>query len=447
MNSLVSTSHILATVQQYFLVIALVFLAACQLDPVFDDDIERFNKIYAVTQQVEAVDVVEKMDGTGYLIIGHVKTTTDSDLILIDAGLDGMQKNYQRIDTEFYDEAVALKIYEEEQSVYILGNRRDNATSSQYSNILVKANLDGNLIQLEINDTTTSTEVKLLESVDNYSIKMNDFLINPPFLIFTGQINQSGISHKFNQIYNLQSFNFNIAAAPGEEIEKLHQIPLSLSSLTSNTRNLHINKSDFPGSIYTVYGQADGLTDPGLVATPATPIWEIFTALETQAGLNPDLKATEDLSYGFALKHSNKKTYFAGNLVGVSSLFLISAEYNNSETSTAQIELNDSIKGDGLNDFLGSPRVSSMLEDKDGNIIMAVYVEVEEQSITNNSISYLLKFSPSALQIEDQQIIFNSTGLNNIKKVIMANDGSILLLSQLIFENNSMAIGLTKIKF
>lgn len=440
MNSLILTSPVLNKAQQYFQIIAILFLAACQLDPVFDDDIERFNKIYSVTQNVEAIDVVEKMDGSGYLILGHVKTTSDSDIILIDAGLDGMQRNYQRIDTDKYDEAVALRVYQEEQSIYILGNRRENSNTGEYSNILIKASLDGNPIQVE-NDTTSYTEVKLLESVDNYSIKMNDFLINPPYLIFTGQINQSGsnVSNKFNQIYNIQSFNFNITAAD-DEVDKLHQIPLSLSSLTPNTRNLHIDKSDFPGAIYTVYGQADELTDQ-----VAKPTWEIFTDLETQTGLNPDLKAETNLEYGFALNHSNKKAYFAGNIEGINSLFLISAEYTNTETSIARIELNDSIKGDGQNEFLGSPKVSSMLEDLDGNIIMAVYVE--EQSNSTNSISYLLKFSPSKLQIEDQLIVFNSTGQNNIKKVILASDGSVLLLSQLNFENNSMAIGLTKIKF
>jgi hypothetical protein len=123
-------------------------MVSCNLDPLEADQSSNFDKLYAVSENVEAIDFICKPDLSGYIIVGNIKSPDNSDIILINVGADGMQDTLRRIITPTYDEAVSIKINEDDNSVWILAHRKfDPSQPNVDQNILFKSDLNGIPIQ------------------------------------------------------------------------------------------------------------------------------------------------------------------------------------------------------------------------------------------------------------------------------------------------------------
>jgi len=204
----------------------------------------------------------------------------------------------------------------------------------------------------------------------------------------------------------------------------------------NNSRNLSVFKGNSINSIYTVYGQNFKENTAGEISGRSTNIsWNIYTDIESNSSKPINIGTDNNEILGNILHHSNGKTYIGGNYTdtGQDSLFLITKEFRGEDSINYE-------KIYTLSEY--GTKVSSLAEDIDNNIIVAT---VEEGTL--NSISYLLKFSPSGVPIEDQEFEFLSTGFYNIRKIECEPNNIVVVLSQKTFENNSTAIGLMKIKF
>ncbi|WP_296622677.1 hypothetical protein [Marivirga sp.] len=410
-------------------------ITSCNLDPLPEDQLPSFDKLYAVSLNVEAVDFICKPNASGYIIVGNLKSTENSDIIIIDVGTDGMQRNLHRINTPTFDEAVSAKLYEDDNSVLILGHRKSDPSQANIGqNILIKSNLDGIPIRADnVNsEDTISAEFKILTINENNPVQLNDFLIIPPNLIAVGRIRESptGASNRITQIFDITSASFN--NKNDSLFDKIREKPDAI--VYDNSRSLKIRKGNTPSVVYEVMGQNISENPNGEVNGVSLNIsWDIYTNLESGASERIYIGTDTDEAFGDILFHSNGKNYIAGNYVNTDTVFLISKEYTGVNNNVGQKIYTTTEYGN---------KVSSLTEDDDGNIIMAL---IDETDINNNSL--LLKFSQAGEPIEDQNLKFISTGLYNIKKIENEAGNILVILSQKTFENNSTAIGLMKIKF
>lgn len=426
--------------KNYIYILFLVSLAyGCQLDPLPQDELSSFNKLYAVSENVEAIDFICKPDQSGYVILGNFKSNENSDLFLIDVAPDGLQRSLNRINTPFYDEGVKLKIDEIDNSLIILGHRRTEASQANvHQNFLLKTNLDGVPIKAEnaLETDSIPAEIKIITDTQNTPYQLNDFIIIPPHLITVGNIRQSptGVFNKITRIYDWTTFNFSDTS--DVDILMTRQKPEDSQIPYNNSNSLSVWKGNSLNAVYEVLGHSYRDNPAGERIEKSDNIsWNIYTGIESSASEPLYIGTDNNEAFGDILYHSIRKTYIAGNYIveGQDSLFLITKEYTgNNNNSNQKIY---SFKGYGT-------KVSSLVEDNDQNIIMAT---IEEGTL--NNISYLLKFSPSGEPIEDQEFEFASSGFYNIKKIESEPNNVLVILSQKIFENNSTAIGLMKIKF
>lgn len=165
-----------------YILLSISFFYGCQLDPLTESENSSFNKLFAVSENVEAVDFICKPDLSGYIILGNLKNDENSDIILIDVGPDGMQRNLHRISTQFFDEGVKLKINEIDNSLIILGHRRNESSEvNVFQNILIKADLDGIPVKAEnaLPEDSVSAEIKIITDNQNTPYQLNDFLLIP----------------------------------------------------------------------------------------------------------------------------------------------------------------------------------------------------------------------------------------------------------------------------
>jgi hypothetical protein len=414
-------------------------LVSCNLESLPSDELPSFDKLYAVSENVEAVDFISKPDGSGYLIIGNVKSNENSDIVVIDVGQDGLQRNLNRIRTSEFDEAVAMELFETDNSIMILGHRSaDRAQESIDENIILKCNLDGVPIRANNAETrdTVAAEIKFLKAQDgNPLITLNDFLISPPNLIGIGSMRQApnGNTSKITQIFNLNSIDFN--DHNDSTILEFRQKPDQKNF--NDSQNLKIIKGNNPSAVYEVVGQSFNENPDGNENGPSLNImWEIYTSLESGTGEPIFIGTDRNETFGDILFHSNGKNYIAGNYDDSDSVFLISKDYTGFNNN----------RGQSIYVFTGlGNRATSLTEDTEGNIIMAT---IEENDLNSNTSSYLLKFSQAGLPINGSELEFRSTGPNNSIVKMESEDGNTLvILSQKTFDNNSTAIGLMKIKF
>jgi hypothetical protein len=424
-----------------YILLSISFFYGCQLDPLTESENSSFNKLFAVSENVEAVDFICKPDLSGYIILGNLKNDENSDIILIDVGPDGMQRNLHRISTQFFDEGVKLKINEIDNSLIILGHRRNESSEvNVFQNILIKADLDGIPVKAEnaLPEDSVSAEIKIITDNQNTPYQLNDFLLIPPHLITVGNIRQSstGNFNRITRIYDWNTINFSdtsdadILMTRQKPSENNNQIPYN------GSRNLKILKGTSPNSIYAVYGHSFKENPNGAVSGPSNNIsWDIYSSIESNASEPIFIGTDNNEAFGNVVHHSNGKTYIGGYYSDPEqdSLFLITKEYRGKDNNTDQ-------KPYTFNGY--GTKISSLAEDDDRNVVMAT---IEEGSL--NNISYLLKFSPAGVLIEDENFVFSSTGFNNIKKIECEPNNIVVVLSQKIFENNSTAIGLMKIKF
>ncbi|WKV11765.1 hypothetical protein [Marivirga harenae] len=419
----------------YIAFLMLLSVTACNLDPFSEQEPSSFDKLYALSENVEAVDFICKPDASGYIVVGNSKSLDNSDIIIINVGSDGMQQNLHRISTPFYDEAVSVKLYQEDNSVLILAHRRVDPSEPEIErNLIVKSNLDGVPVGAEGNDSSEeiSADFKILTINENPSIYLNDFLIENQRLIAIGNIHQDGNNNrrKITQIYDFNSVDFN--NRNDSVFEKVRE-KLG-SNFNSSNLNIKISPGNSPASVYEIIGQ--NMSENPNTETDNTSLnisWEIFTDLESNASERIYVGSDQDEEYGDILYHSNGKYYVGGNYLQTDSIFLIAKEYNGSNNNSGQSIFT-------LVDY--GNRVTSLTEDENEHIIMAT---VDEGTL--NSSSYILKFSQSGTPIEDEDFEFISTGFYNIQKIQSEPGNILVILSQKTFENNSTAIGLMKIKF
>ncbi|MGM0582226.1 MAG: hypothetical protein ACQETL_16220 [Bacteroidota bacterium] len=432
-----------------FILIWLSLTISCQLDPFPQDEISSFDKLYAVSENVEAIDFICKPDQSGYIILGNIKTNENSDIIIINVAPDGIQRNFNRINTPFFDEGVKLKINENDNSLVILGHRRTEASQANVQqNILIKTNMEGVPVRAEnaLAEDSISAEIKVITDDQNTPVQLNDMILLPPHLITVGQIRESptGRFNKITRIYDWNSVNFSDTS--DIDIQMIRQKP-DVLNYNNDSKSIKVLEGNSDNAIYVVYGQINRQNQNGTPdAVDSENIsWNIYTDIEssTSEPIN-DIGSDMDEKFGNVLHHSNGKTYIAGNYISEAqdSLFLITKEYTNENNFTDQKIF--TFNGYGT-------IVSSLAEDEDENIIMAT---VEEGTL--NNFSHLLKFSPSGdpievpdenKELEIQNIQFPSTGFYDIEKIKCEPNNVVVILSQKEFENNSTAIGLMKIKF
>ncbi|WP_375578144.1 hypothetical protein ABWH96_14020 [Marivirga tractuosa] len=418
--------------------IILFSLVSCNLEPLPADQLPSFNKLYRVSEDIEAVDFICKPDQSGYIIIGNLKSNDDSDIIIIDVGIDGMQKNLYRVNTEEYDEAVSIKLNEDDNSALILAHRiRSNQIQDGIDqNIILKTNLDGIPFggNNEIPEDSSSAIIKILKSEnENSIIQLHDFLISGQNIIGVGQIRETnnGNTSRVTQIFDVSSVDFNNTI--DSTILAFRQKPDN--PIYNNSKLIKIKEGNVPSAVYEVFGQNESENPDGEEREPSLNIsWDAYTDLESSAGEPIFIGTDRNDVFGDILFHSNGKNYIAGNYENSDTIFIITKDYTGFNNNRGQ-EIY-SLTGYGN-------QVTSLSEDSDGNIIMSTIVESEIQNT-----SHILKFSQSGQPIEGQDFEFKSTGLNNTVKKIESEPGNILvILSQKTFDNNSTAIGLMKIKF
>lgn len=417
---------------------------ACQVDPLPDAEFSRFNKLYAVSENVEAIDFICKPDQSGYIILGNIKNNqnTNSDIFLVDVAPDGIQRDLIRINTLFFDEGVKLKVNEDDNSLIILGHRRaENTQTSGNQNFIIKANMDGIPFRAEnaLEEDSVIAEIKIFPEDPTEIVQLNDLLLIPPHLITVGFIKESQTSNRTNKITRIYDWNtIDFSDTSDVNINKTIEIPnLNDINYNNNSRSLKVLPGNSENAIYSVYGQINKENpNPPISGKTENINWNIYTDILSRAPepIN-DIGTDKNEELGSVLHHSNGKTYLAGNYFGEDedSLFLITKEYRSITNSRDQKIYPFSGKG---------TKVSSLAEDFDNNIIMATVKEGEL-----NNISFLLKFSPAGKPIKDQNFVFESTGLYDIKKIECEPNNIVVILSQKEFENNSTAIGLMKIKF
>jgi hypothetical protein len=421
------------------LFIILFIVSSCQQELFEEENGESFDKVYALYQNVEAVDFICKPDGSGYVILGNIIIENNSDIFLIDVNANGMQKNIHFIKTPFYDQAIKLKINLEDNSLLALGHRRDDNTQTNIKqNILFTSDINGVPKRADniSEEDSVAAEIKIINENENNPIKLNDMLIMPPNLIFVGQINQSssGLYNRITQIYDFNSIDFSDTTETNLQLRQ--QKPVENSINWNNNQSLKIVTGNTSNAIYTVFGHNNRENIYGEVVGPSQNIsWDIYTNLESSASLSTWIGTDQNEQLGDILIHSNGRTYISGYYsdAGNDSLFLITKEYR---------EINSTFS-ETIYNFSGFGNITaSLTEDEKGNIIMAT---VQEDEL--GSTGYLLKFSPRATSIESDKFKFESTGLYNIKKIESEPNNTVIVLSQKNFDNNSTAIGLMKIKF
>jgi len=424
---------------KYSVIFLLLLLSGCNLDLTPEDKLASFDKLYAVSQNVEAVDFICKPDNSGYILIGNLKfdDNNNSDIIIVDVGSDGMQQNFHRIKTPFYDEAISIQLYEDDNSVLVLCHRKlGGAESPIERNLIIKSNLDGIPFKAENTnpEDTISAEFKILNITDNNPIYLNDFILIPPHLISVGHIRQSssGKQRKITQIFDITSINFNDS---NDSIVKMTMEKPSATLPYDGSKSIMVMKGNAPSAIYEVLGEKTFQNPNNEIDEEGSQniTWNIYSELEAPAAPPIWIGTDNNESFGDILFHSNKKNYIGGSYLDTNSIFLISKDYtgeNNNRDQKIYVSANYGNK------------VASLSEDQEGNIIMAT---VEEGSL--NTTSHILKFSQAGEPIENEDFEFTSTGLYNIKKIASEPGNIIVILSQKTFENNSTAIGLMKIKF
>jgi len=425
-------------ITRHFLHIILLLLAicsACNFEALESEQLPSFDKLYAVSENVEAVDFICKPESTGYIVVGNLKSEENSDIIVINVANNGLQRSLYQITTDFYDEAVSVKFNEADNSVYILGNRRtDQSQVNVHQNILIKTNLDGipaRASNANIEDSL-SAEIKTLGVNQNRIVQLNDFLILPPNIICVGNIRQSssGNLNRYTQIFDLTAMDFN--DKNDSIITAIRQKPDDI--VFNNSTDFKIRKGNTPNRLYEVLGQNFSENPNGSVSGSSDNIsWHIYSDLNSTASEIIYIGSDQNEEFGDILYHSNGKNYIAGNYIDNDSIFLISKDYNGKNNNEIQSIYSFSEFGN---------KITSLTEDGDGNIIIST---IDEGSA--NHISYLLKFSQSGNQLEGQNFMFNSTGFYDIQKIVNEGGNSLVILSHKTFDNNSTAIGLMKINF
>lgn len=429
----------------FLLLIPLAF--ACQLDPLPQDELPSFNKLYAVSENVEAIDFICKPDQDGYIILGNYKSSENSDIFLIDVSSDGFQRSFNRIKTSFFDEAIKMKVDETDNSLIILGHRRlESAQTNVYQNILLKTNIDGVPIKADnaLEEDSTSAEIKVITDNQSSPYQLNDFVLIPPYLVTVGNIRQSptGAFNEVTRIYDWASFNFSDTS--DASIILIRQKPAAIPF--NNSENLRVFAGNSQSTVYSIIGQNNTDNVNGEATTPSDNItWNIYTDIQSNSSEPIFIGTDKNEEFGNILQHSTGKTYIGGSYIDSEedSLFLITKDYTGSNNN----------KNQKIFSFAGyGTKITGIAEDIDHNIIIAT---IEEENL--NNISYLLRFSPagSPIEIENEEteeneienIVFPSTGFYNIKKIESEPNNVVVILSQKTFENNSTAIGLMKIKF
>jgi hypothetical protein len=424
--------------RNYYINIILILLlpiVACNLDPLLERRASSFDKLYALSENVEAVNFICKPDASGYIIVGNSKSAENSDIIIINVDSDGMQQNLHRINTPFYDEAVSIKLIQEDNSIIILAHRRtDPSEQAVNQNVLIKSNLEGIPVKAESNnpDDSISADFKILTINESPAIELTDFLIENQNLIAIGNIRQSGTNNrkKITQIYDFNSVNFN--NKNDSIFEKVRE--KTGSTFNSNNLNIKILVGNAPSSVYEIIGHNSSENPNSETDQKSLNIsWEIFTDLESNASERVYIGNDKNEVFGDILYHSNRKNYIAGNYLETDTIFLITKEYDGSNNNSGQEIFTIVDYGN---------KVTSLTEDNNGNIIMST---IEENAITSSS--HILKFSQAGIPIDDQDFEFLSTGFYDIVKIESEPGNILVILSQKTFENNSTAIGLMKIKF
>lgn len=410
-------------------------MVSCNLDPLLEDQTQSFDKLYAVSENVEAIDFICKPDASGYLVVGNIKSPDNSDIILIDVGANGMQNNLHRINTISYDEAVSMELNPDDNTVWVMGHRRnDPSQPNVLQNVIFKTDLNGipaRASNLSPEDTI-SAEIKILNINDNSPIQLNDFLIIPPSLITVGQIRESasGNFNRITQIFDISSINFN--DKNDSLVTLLSEKPTQKNY--NNSRYLKIIRGNEASSVYEVLGQNFNENPNNGINGPSQNIsWDIFTDIQSDASERIFIGTDENEEFGDILYHSNAKNYIGGNYIDTDTIFLITKDYTGSNNNQDQEII--TLGGYGN-------KITSLTEDEDENIIMST---IEEGEI--NNISNIMKFSQAGDTIDNQSFKFLSTGLYEIKKIESEAGNILVILSQKRFENNSTAIGLMKIKF
>lgn len=424
--------------KKYLALFVISILSSCQVDPLTEDASPSFDKIYALSENVEAIDFIAKPDNSGYIILGNFKNTENSDIFLIDVRPDGMQESLQRINTSFFDEGKSITIHPDQKSLLILGQRRGNGAQTPVTdNFLIKTDLKGVPVIADnsLKEDSVTAELKFLPKNSTYTtISFNDITTINSNLILVGHVTKenSTVTNKITQIYNLADFNF--ADTSDVQIKLKYQKPTILNF--DNSKSMKIMPDNKNGHGYSVIGQSYNENPLGEIAGSSFNIsWGFFTDAESSASALLYLGSDKNEVFGDALAHTNGKTYFGGHYTedNNDSIFIITKEFNGVNTNSEQTIV--SIAGFGS-------IINSMAEDSNGNIIIATR---DKQDIID--ISYLLKFSQSGQLIDNEDFKFLSTGLYNIKKIESEPNNVLVILSQKTFENNSTAIGLMKIKF
>ena len=422
----------------FFKILYILFfaLASCNLEPLEVDQIQNFDKLYALSENVEAIDFICKPDASGYIVVGNIKKDENSDIIIIDIGADGMQKNLHRISSTTFDEAISVKLYEEDNSILILGHRKSDRTQANIEqNVLIKSNLDGIPFRADnaSPEDSISAEFKILSINTDQIVQLMDFVIYPPNLVAVGNIRQSatGATSKITQIFDLNSANFN--NSNDSILDRLREIPDNI--VYNNSSSLKVVKGNAPSAVYEVMGLNITENPNGEISQASQNIsWDVYTQIESGVPEPIFIGTDENEYFGDYLYHSNGKNYIAGNFIDSDTVFLITKEYTGANNNVGQKIYNTGEYGQ---------KAVSLTEDIDGNIILATVNEVDN----NTTESFLLKFSQSGEPIKDQDFVFESTGLYEIKKIESEPGNILVILSQKRFENNSTAIGLMKIKF
>ncbi len=429
-------------------IVSLILLFSCNDDLLLKENATVYSKIYSSLEDIEAVDFIPKPDGSGFLILANNKNTTNSNIYLISTDNEGYIDSTYHIKTEFYDQGKTLK--SQGNDIYVLGNRRENLEARISRALLLKAEANGKPVKASDDTTTVIAEIKILAAKNTQSITMNDMLMdNGGSIYFAGAVQRlpNTVTNEIIQIYNLSEFNFQSSSPYKGQIE---EIPRNLNDISYTYNNSRINriiKENFSNykSTYTTIGHAVSSNATGNIAPPSENI--VRKIYEENLSSAADVKFLGDErneNLGAILLHKNNNSLFVGgSYQDNDSLFLIRTTYD-----PLNIDNENPVFTQTRYSFSGyGNKIVSMSQNYSGDIIMAT---TENFDVTEGALpekSYLLKFSEAGLPIESEVFTLQNSKYYNIKKILSQDDNSIMILSNLEFENTSKSVGLLKIYF
>jgi len=419
------------------IIACILLLSACNQD--YLDDRDNFSKLYKGPEDIEAIDLVSKPDGDGYLILGNsrriIDGTPNTNLIIFDVDKSGFTRNTNEIETDFIDNGKRLFVYNNQ--VIVLGIRE---ADEQMNTIILATDLDGN--STLVNDTLAIRELSY--ETDGISLVMEDLFLENEDVLLSGYIeNTNGVTKKISRVYSLPGLlNFN-----NEVVDHINQFPIINNETTfDNSKATKILTSPNRSGIFIIGQEYLGESNPSLNIS----IDQINNLRSSKPEISPSLNYRgNQILTACTFGTLPGDIYFGGKFEksennAPDSIFIIRGTYLENSTS------------DQLDIIAREPRIETefgneltdLLQLSNGEILAVTSISDINNNEEVGRSSTILKYSFTTDGAPNDRLTleYAGNGFYDIKKII-EEDGKLIILSQIEFSTGETAIELSKVLF